>query len=207
MQSPAAPRKQPPPSRAGERPGGLHDRRNSVPWLVGLAATDLAARLGAPAALWLATLGAADAALALAAVTSVLAIGRGAVGGLAFERAHRDAWFELVAGVRRLDPVWLRAQFEREGVVLLANGARVTAEYRASELPRVASSLLAWLVVLTAVVVRLGALWLAAGLLVFSVFGGLTALAQRRLRGASERAYARFGENVQGLELLVGAAA
>ena len=177
-------------------------------WLVcGLVASDLIARLAAPASVWAAAHGQLDVGVALASATTVLGVARGTLGGHAYARALAASWRGLLGGARHMDPGELRARFEREGVGILADAARIEAELWAAELPRLGASAALGVAVIAVTFAWLGPAALGAGALVFGFMAAVAAFVHTRIGRANERAYGRFTEVLHGFELLVAAAA
>jgi len=136
-----------------------------------------------------------DGALIGSIAAFVFSVLRGVLIGASTEVQHCAVWRQVVDAARQIPLTELRARREeREGVVMLIDGARESAMYEAVLLPQLAGKILAFATLLVAAVLLLGPMWLGLGAAAVLPMALLASLTNRRVRAAQVAAWSAFGE-------------
>ncbi len=171
-----------------------------------LVLLEIVGRLALPAALLALSRGLADVAVVASLASAGATAARGVLLGRATERAVLRRWRETLDAARRMPAARLRAE-EHGEVAALTAAVRDVATHDADAVPQVVALTASLLALTVAVAVLLGGEWLGFGAASVVFLGGVTALVQRRLRGAYDRAWVAFEGAASDLGVLIEAAA
>lgn len=189
------------------RPVDHRQRRVLRVLQIGLAVTDAAGRLALPTAVLALGRDASRAALIAALVATSCALLRAHLTSIAIERSLGLAWIQVVGAARARPAAEIpRRRESDESVAMLVEGAQEEAVFASSFLPRAGGVAITLFGVAIAVVVLLGPVAIAVGLVLIGVLAGATSLLGRGLREAEARSWDAYGLLTREMRVLLDGA-
>ena len=178
--------------------------RAGIPLRLGLVVLEAGAQLVFPAALLVLASGATDLAVWVAAASLAVSAARGALSGIATERAVLHTWSVLVDALGRTPVTRLRgSRGERMEVAPLAEAARDLATYQALGVPQLWGRIVTLLVVAVLTAVLLEPQWVLLGLLGAAAMLAGGRLVQSRLRVAHATSWGAFVQLTDDARVLI----